>query len=105
LRHEAPYIIELSGDYDVYTTPQLESDLKASDDAQNVVLDFRLVSYIDSTAIAALLRMKLRRSAAGMPAVQFAALSAELQRIFKITALEDVWAWHEDVAHAVASFA
>src|SRR5689334_17416140 len=74
VRDEAPYIVRLSGDYDVYTIPQLESDLKASDTARNVVLDFHLVKYIDSAAIAALLRMKGRRSAAGMPEAQFASL-------------------------------
>jgi anti-anti-sigma factor len=105
VRPETPCIIRLSGDYDVYTTPQLESDLKAGDAARNVVLDFSAVQYIDSTAIAALLRMKSRRMAAGMPSVHFAALSPELQRIFKVAALDDAWAWHQDVEHAIASFA
>jgi anti-anti-sigma factor len=104
VRPDAPCIISLSGEYDVYTTPELESDLKSSDTVRNVVLDFGRVRYIDSTAIAALLRMRTRRKAIGMPAVRFASLSPELQRIFTVSGLEDAWAWHEDVEHALASF-
>lgn len=99
-----PCIISLSGDYDVYTTPQLESDLKSSDTVPNVVLDFGRVHYIDSTAIAALLRMRTRRKAIGVPAVHFASLSPELRRILTVSGLEDAWAWHDDVEHALASF-
>lgn len=104
MRSETPYIITLSGDCDVYTSPQLEFDLKTGDNARNVVIDFRRVTYIDSTAIATLLRMKSRRVAAGLPAVRFASLSPDVKRIFRVAALEDAWAWHEDVAHAIASF-
>jgi anti-anti-sigma factor len=104
VRPDPPCIIRLSGDYDVYTTPELESDLKSSDTVRNVVLDFARVHYIDSTAIAALLRMRTRRRAIGMPAVHFASLSPELRRILTISGLEDAWAWHEDVEHALASF-
>jgi anti-anti-sigma factor len=101
---DAPCVITLSGDFDVYTTPQFEVDLKRSDNARDVVIDFARVGYVDSTAISALVRMESRRAAAGLPAVHFASVSPELQRVFQMSALGDVWPYYEDVERAIASF-
>jgi anti-anti-sigma factor len=101
---DAPCVITLPGDFDVYTTPQFEVELKRSDKARNVVIDFARVGYLDSTAISALVRMESRRAAAGLPSVHFASVSAELQRVFQISSLSDVWPYYEDVDRAIASF-
>lgn len=101
---DAPYVIHLSMDYDVYTTPLLEADLEAGDNAPHVVLDFARVNYIDSTAIEAFIRMRKRRANAGLPEVHFAALSPALQRLFKLAGLDTMWPWHDDVESAIASF-
>lgn len=101
---DAPRVIHLTMDYDVYTTPTLEAELEACDDARHVVLDFARVNYIDSTAIEAFIRMRKRRTNANLPEVRFAALSPGLQRLFKIAGLDTTWPWHDNIESAIASF-
>jgi anti-anti-sigma factor len=102
---QAPSVITLTTDYDVYTTPQLEAELNRVVDVRDVVIDFSYVSYIDSTAIGALIRLHKRRLQRGLPSVRFAALPKALRRVLTIVSLDRVWPWYEDVAAAVSSFA
>jgi anti-anti-sigma factor len=101
---EQAIVIRLTGDYDVYTTPELESQLNSACDVRNVVLDFESVGYIDSTAIGALIRLRKRRIAAGLPEVRFAALSETVKRVLTLVALHDAWPCFDTVEGAVASF-
>lgn len=101
---EAPCVIVLTTDYDVYTTPQLETELSKCDAAANVVIDFSRVRYVDSTAIGAFIRMHKRRMRAGLPPVRFAAVAPALARVLKLVALDHVWPTYDNVAAAFASF-
>jgi anti-anti-sigma factor len=55
----AALVIALSGEYDLFTVPQVEPEIVSSIDGQpSVVFDFSTVRYMDSSVLAMLARMR-----------------------------------------------
>jgi anti-sigma B factor antagonist len=69
---ENAYVLALSGELDLYSTPLLVAELEAlAPDGADVVLDLSEVSFIDSTALGAILLggRRLHESGGGMALV------------------------------------
>jgi anti-sigma B factor antagonist len=49
-------VLELFGELDVASAPQLEAELERADDAQLVVIDLSSLEFIDSTGLGILVR-------------------------------------------------
>ena len=80
-------VVRVAGELDLSTVTRLEKALStlSGDPARRLVLDFREVSFIDSTALGLLVKEARRRRDA---AVSILIDSPELRRIFEITGLE-----------------
>jgi anti-sigma B factor antagonist len=69
---ENAYVVAVAGELDLYSTPQLVAELEAlAPDGPEVVLDLDGVTFIDSTALGAILLnlRRLRESGGGMAIV------------------------------------
>ena len=63
---ENAYVLALSGELDLYSTPRLVAELEAlAPDGADVVLDLTEVTFIDSTALGAILIGARRLTQAG----------------------------------------
>jgi anti-sigma B factor antagonist len=91
--------IELSGDLDFHTSPQVRQEfLKlAEDGAKKILIDLEKVGYIDSSGLATFVELfqKLRRSGGQlvlfnlMPAVQSVFEIAKLDTVFHLAKTEE----------------
>jgi anti-anti-sigma factor len=99
-----PLIIQLTGDFDVYSTEKLKRALAPAYDQPNVIIDFSGVRYLDSTALTVLIRMRKRRAMKGLPPSRFLGLNENLRRLFEITHLDEVWPVCSTLAQALQSF-
>jgi anti-sigma B factor antagonist len=94
-------VVEVRGEVDVYTAPVLRERLVEVIDggAERVVVDLRGVDFLDSTGlgvlIGALKRLRLAGGELGL-----VCHSAKLLKIFRITALDRVFALYETVEAA-----
>jgi anti-sigma B factor antagonist len=87
---ESSYLIALGGELDADGCPTVESELtKAeSNGGQPIVIDMRMLTFIDSTGIA-LLVAALRRSKEGSDRLRFISSDSEdVQRLLEICGLE-----------------
>ena len=97
-------VLEVGGEVDVYTAPTLRERLVELVDggARNVVVDLGRVDFLDSTGLGVLVgALKRLRAANGT----FALVCAKepLLKIFRITALDQVFPIYGSVAEAAAS--
>lgn len=99
-----PYVVALHGDYDVSSQERLVEALAPANDRPHVVVDFTNVRFLDSTALAVLIRMRKRRGQLGYPLVRFVGLHSGLRRVFEITHLDGVWPHYDTIQEALASF-
>lgn len=94
-------VLEVRGEVDVYTAPKLRERLVEVIDqgAERVVVDLRGVDFLDSTGLGVLIgALKRLRLAGGDLAL--VCHSAKLLKIFRITALDRVFALHDTVEAA-----
>jgi anti-sigma B factor antagonist len=95
--------IELSGRFDAHSAPQFSKELDALDDGQNsyVVVDLADVNFIDSTALAALVRsMKHYRQNNGE--FYIVNLQAPVRIIFELTRMDRAFSIFPSVKDALA---
>lgn len=97
-------VLEVGGEVDVYTAPRLRERLIELIDAgaRRVVVDLGRVDFLDSTGLGVLVgALKRLRSAGG----SFALVCDKepLLKIFRITALDQVFPLHATVDAAVAA--
>jgi anti-sigma B factor antagonist len=99
-------VVEVSGDVDISTSPDLRAALAAvlAEDARAVVIDLSAVRFIDSTGLGVLVGVyTAMRNANGRLAVvnDYPAVL----KVFSITALDEVLNIHPTLNAAVASVA
>lgn len=98
-------LLELEGRFDAYEEPQVRKWLDAQQAAgrAHLVIDLSGVNFIDSTALAALVRgMKLTREANGD--LLLCALRQPVRVIFELTRLDRVFPIFANVDEAVRHF-
>jgi anti-sigma B factor antagonist len=97
-------VVEVTGEIDVYTAPKLREQLAELVDAgrHDIVVDMQGVEFLDSTGLGVLVgALKRLRSAGG----SFALVCDKepLLKIFRITALDQVFPLHPTVEAAIAA--
>lgn len=97
-------VVEVRGEVDVYTASMLRQRLLEIIDsgAERVVVDLRRVDFLDSTGLGVLVGALKRLRMAGGD-LSLVCHDEKLLKIFRITALDRVFALHDSVAAATAA--
>jgi anti-sigma B factor antagonist len=92
------HIIEVGGEIDVYTAPQLrEQILTAIDKGHHVlVIDVRRVEFLDSTGLGVLVGA-LKRVRAEGGSLDIVCTQERILKIFQITGLDKVFGLHASI--------
>jgi anti-sigma B factor antagonist len=99
-------VLEVGGEIDVYTAPQLRERLIAmvESGARQVIVDLGRVEFLDSTGLGVLVgALKRLRGVGGE--LSLVCAQERLLKIFRITGLDRVFTLHGSVEEAVASTA
>ena len=100
-------MIDLEGEVDVYTAPELKQQIIDLLDAgaQRVIVNLQAVDYLDSTALGVLIG-GLKRLRERNGSLDLICPNPRIKRIFEITGLDkifDMYATEEEAMQAVAS--
>ena len=96
-------ILDIVGEVDVYTSPQLKHDLvqMAESGVKQVVVNLSQVEYLDSTGLGVLIGgLKRMREAGGN--LSLVGPGMRIQRIFEITGLNKIFEIHATEEEALA---
>jgi len=97
-------IIELEGEVDVYTAPQLKQQMIGllESGARQMIVDLAKVEYLDSTALGVLIGglKRMRETDGNMVLV---CPSPRIRRVFEITGLDKIFDIHNTVQEAQES--
>lgn len=88
------YVLSLKGELDLYSTPRLVAELEAlALDGAEVVLDLTVVTFIDSTALGAILlgARRLRQAGGGIALVSSSPTTTKLLTIVGIDRVVPVY--------------
>jgi len=98
-------IVTVEGEIDVETSPQLRErfDELLAEGEHNFVIDLAGVDFIDSSGLAAFVRL-FKRVRIGEGDVKLCGLRPEILKIFELTRLNRVFDIFETRAEAVESF-
>jgi anti-sigma B factor antagonist len=92
--------LDIEGELDLYTAPDLEAELRGlGDDVTHVLVDLTGVTFVDSAGVGLLTqsaRLLRRRGGAMILAID----TASVRRIFELTGLERYFVIHEDASAA-----
>jgi anti-sigma B factor antagonist len=84
-------VVEVSGDFDLEVTEEfLEFARGAAEDCTALEVDLEQVSFIDSSGLSALLRLRAEVDGRGIP-LRLLNLRPAVRRVFAITGLLDVF--------------
>lgn len=99
-----PPIIELEGEVDVYTAPQLKQQLVRllESDTKELVVDLTKVDYLDSTALGVLIG-GLRRMRERDGNMVLVCPSPRILRVFEITGLDKIFEIYNSLDDAAES--
>ena len=92
-KRKSTLVLELDGDLDVYTAPQLRGELgKALADGGDmpVVLDLRNIGFIDSAGLAALLWAKSARRESRFDFGVVVAPGSQPEQVFRLAGLDSM---------------
>ena len=97
-------IVEIAGEIDVYTAPQLRQCLADLGDSgqHRLLIDLEKVDFLDSTALGVLVG-GLKRARAQDGSLAIVCTQERLLKIFRITGLTKVFDIHDSVESAVAA--
>jgi len=101
--HESAAIIEVRGEVDLYTSPQMREVIVRAASARTamVVVDLSGVSYMDSSGVATLVEgLQFSRKYGG--AFRLAGLGGAVREVFKFAKLEKVFEIYPDATGALA---
>jgi anti-sigma B factor antagonist len=100
---EDDFVVTLNGDVDLYTAPELKSELIRLVDrgAGRVVVDLTSATFIDSTTLGVLLGAFKRLRPAGGE-LTIVCPDANIRKIFQITLLDRVFAIFDTLDDAIA---
>ena len=106
---EAPgdcYVVDLSGEIDVYTAPKLREKLISLVEAGSyqLIVDMEGVDFLDSTGLGVLVG-GLKRVRAHDGWIDLVCTQSRILRIFRITGLNKVFSIYDTVAEATAAHA
>lgn len=100
-----PFIVVLPDrEYDVYNTSVLSEALASTLDHREVIVDFKHVRHIDSTALGVLVGIRKRRAALGFPPMRFIGTSKAVRMILRVSSLDQIWPVYDTLEEAIASF-
>ena len=91
MRTQETVRLSLSGEYDLADKERLELLLEPAMTAQHVTLDLHEATYLDSTALRCLWRVKQAMIARGGGRVQLVGSSKSIRRVFAITGLDTLF--------------
>jgi len=96
-------VIDLQGEINAFADQELSAayDLAEEHNTQTIVLNFREVSYMNSTGIALIVGLLARARKAGRRMAVYG-LSDHYQEIFQITRLADFMSIYSDEASLIA---
>ena len=86
---EHAYVVSVEGELDLYTTPQLTAELEAIVDGLEVVLDLSGVTFLDSTALGAIL-LAARRLRDENGALAIVTAEASTKKLLEIVGVDRV---------------
>jgi anti-sigma B factor antagonist len=102
--HEGAKIIALSGDIDMYTSPELRKQLLLLSDQKLpvIIIDLENVTYIDSSGIATFVEaLKHMRSYSGR--LKFFGIPMRIKQIFTFSKLDKVFEMYGGIEDALKS--
>ena len=99
---DGTYVVAVNGELDLYSAPQLESELAGlhEKNVQSVVVDLTECEFIDSTALGVLLTANKRLDAA-QARLSIVTSDRNIRKIFEITGLDRVLTIHQTRAVAM----
>jgi anti-sigma B factor antagonist len=99
---DGDYVVTLNGDVDLYTAPELKSELIRLIDrgATRIVVDLTSATFIDSTTLGVLLGAFKRLRPAGGE-LTIVCPDANIRKIFQITLLDRVFAIFDTLDAAI----
>jgi len=83
------YVVTVQGELDLYTTPQLTAELESLVDGLDVVLDLSGVTFLDSTALGAIL-LAARRLREDNGALALVASEASTKKLLEVVGVDRV---------------
>ena len=97
-------VVAVSGEVDIYTSPQLKAVLTGADvhGCARIVLDLDGVGFIDSSGLGVLVGALRRSREAGVD-LMLVSSQASFARILRITGLDSVFILHSSVAEALGA--
>ncbi|WP_042371523.1 STAS domain-containing protein [Streptacidiphilus neutrinimicus] len=97
-------VVTVEGELEYSTAANLRQAIEAAPfTTAGVVLDLTALTYCDSTGLTALLAAQRRAQAAAAP-LALAGMSEDLQHVFSIVGLDQIFTLHADVDQAIAAF-
>ena len=96
-------VITLEGEWDLSRGDELRRRLERGAAHRDMVLDFSRLTYIDSTCIGALMRLRTQRVAKGWHAGQAILPSGHVLRILHICNFQELWSICESLDEALRS--
>jgi anti-sigma B factor antagonist len=101
---DSQVIVEVRGEVDVHSAPQLRDRLTQVIDGGNksVVVDLTRLSFIDSTGLGALVAA-LNHAKGTEAALRVVCSSERVLKLFRITGLDEVFSIYDTVPRAVAA--
>ena len=99
---DGTYVVTVNGELDLYSAPQLESELAKlhQKSVRSVVVDLTECEFIDSTALVLLVKANKRLGAA-QAGFSIVTPDRNIRRIFEITGLDRVLTIHQTRAVAM----
>ncbi|MFF7329946.1 STAS domain-containing protein [Streptomyces sp. NPDC090306] len=102
-RPDGATVLSAAGELDHHTAVQLRTAVDESPFGPvGTVIDLAGLTYCDSTGITVLVTAYHRATSAGSP-LALAGLSADLQRVFRIAGLDQVFTFYATADEAVAA--
>lgn len=95
-------IVSLEGEWDLSRGNELRRTLDRAVDHPHVILDMSNVTYIDSSCIGMLVRMRTQRVAKGYCPSRLVIASANVRRVLGLTGLHALWNMYETLDEALA---
>jgi anti-anti-sigma factor len=97
-----PFIFQTDvSEWDIAYSNRLAWRLVATHDAPSVIVDMSNVTYVDSTCLGKLIRMRCERSERGFPPALIVLPSQHLRRVFEIVGFDKIWRLFDTLDEAI----
>jgi anti-anti-sigma factor len=96
-----PLIVSLDGELDIAQRDALDWKLKPAQFADPVILDLSNVSYIDSTALSAFVRLRKARIDKGYDPEVLVVANMNVRKVLALTQLDSLWEIYDTLDEAL----